>query len=588
MSEAPRQYRLDQLSVPRLFFALLRNRFTGTLSLPQVTPEPGERTVWFRGGMPIFTDWVSPPDVLSEVMLAKAMASPEAIQQALVAMARDGGLLGQALVAAGAIDLRTLSEGLRAQCTRKLVHSFALREGVARVEAVEHGLGKGDELSGQVNVLRLIHAGVVRHYDEARVRAEMGEVLAGPIATSPAFPKYKGQFGFRDEDLVVIQQLQRGTAFADLAVPGLSRKRIALLVYVAWACQMLVHGDDAAQVRAKSGAAPPPPPAGAKKKASADRKPAAPPPAPQDPPKAAPKPATPDADQPAVTRSAPPASGSEDAKKIPSKLMQTPPKDGGDSEFEQQLEELESKVANNAHAFALFDLDLEAGRKQVRARWAELSGRFHPDRLGAEGLGHLRDRVEKVFAALSEAQGILSNKEERAALKAAVESGADPTQPGQDARTVVRNALEAEMLARDADKLLKKGGFARALELYDKARALHAGEAEIEAAAAWCRYQVEGRTPEAAKTALEVLAVTVEDQPMCARAHYYRGLVLLQAHQEELAKVSFADALKADRHFTDAERQLRAMKLNKKAVAQQQRDDNKKKSGIRGLFGRKD
>jgi hypothetical protein len=128
VSEGSRQYRLQELGIPRLLFALLRSRFTGTLTIPQSVPEPGMRTIWFRGGMPIFTDWISPPDVLGEVLLAKAMLSPAAYQDGLVAMAREGGLLGQVLVRAGVLDRRSLAEALRTQCTRKLVHAFMLRD----------------------------------------------------------------------------------------------------------------------------------------------------------------------------------------------------------------------------------------------------------------------------------------------------------------------------------------------------------------------------------------------------------------------------------------------------------------------------
>jgi tetratricopeptide (TPR) repeat protein len=269
-------------------------------------------------------------------------------------------------------------------------------------------------------------------------------------------------------------------------------------------------------------------------------------------------------------------------------MVQDEPAAAVDPAFERELAEFEAKLAANAHAFAIFDLDLDADRKSIRARWGQLSSRFHPDRLGPEGLGHLRSRVEPVFAALSEAHGVLSNQSEREELRRVIEAGGEPGKPGQDARSLVRNALEAEMLSRDADKLLKAGNFVRALELYERALALHPGEAEIQAAAAWCRYQVDGRTEAAATAALEILARAVDEQPKCARAHFYRGLVFLQQRQESAATRSFEDALKADRRFTDAERQLRALQLKKRAATEEREPAAKKKGGLRGLFTRKD
>ncbi len=586
MSEGTRQYRLDQLSIPRLFFALLRGRFTGTLSLSQPKPDDGPRTVWLRGGMPIFTDWVSPADVLGEVLLAKGLATPAQCQQGLVEMAQDGGLLGQVLKRAGVLDARGLAEALRTQCGRKLVHAFALRDGAVSVVAEDHEKGKQDDLAGQVNVLRLILLGISSHYDEARIRAEMGAAFRGRLSASSAFSKYQAQFGFRKEDVVIVQQVSRGTKIEELVVPGLSRKRIAQIAYTLWACQMLQTGEETQTPKSTPSRpkAPEQPRAAEKRTPTPTQQPKPAPPKAAPPPKA--RPAATAAAEPARASSPAAEPSPSDTTKIPTAMIQEAAAPAGDPEFEADLAALEERVKADANAFELFAIPLDFGRKQIRQRWAELSGKFHPDRLEPVGLGHLRERVEPVFAALSEAQGILSDKTQREDLKKLIESGADPTNTGQDVRKVVRNALEAEMIARDADKLLKGGSFTRALELYDRARALHPGEPEIQAAAAWCRYNEEGRTKSAAEMALGVLATAVEDQPKCARAHYYRGLILLQQRDEDGAKACFVSALQADGHFTDAERQLRAIKLRKKN-ASTPAEESKKKGGLRGLFGRK-
>ncbi|NJK32299.1 MAG: hypothetical protein HC927_07745 [Deltaproteobacteria bacterium] len=62
------------MPMPRLFFALLRQRFTGTMTLEQTGAAPGRRTVWFRGGLPVFTDWFSEPDLLGSGQIHSAAA----------------------------------------------------------------------------------------------------------------------------------------------------------------------------------------------------------------------------------------------------------------------------------------------------------------------------------------------------------------------------------------------------------------------------------------------------------------------------------------------------------------------------------
>ena len=121
----------------------------------------------------------------------------------------------------------------------------------------------------------------------------------------------------------------------------------------------------------------------------------------------------------------------------------------------------------------------------------------------------------------------------------------------------------------------------------DKALGLHPTEAEIQACAAWCRFQVTGRTHDGGTDALAIFERAIEDAPKCARIQYYKGLVLMHRKDEPGAQVAFRAALEADRYFTDAERQLRAIMLRKK-TAEAEASTQKKKGGLRGLFGRKD
>src|SRR5690606_22270731 len=153
---ASKRVRLEEVSVPRLLFALLRQRFSGTLVLEQPPPHPGRRTVWVRGGMPVFTDWVAPSEVLGQVLQGLRFVTEDQLRRALEAMAAQGGLLGQQLLAQGVLDRPRLLEALRQQCVRKLVGVFALRAGEATV-VVGDGSGVDDDLL-PLNVLGLVLA----------------------------------------------------------------------------------------------------------------------------------------------------------------------------------------------------------------------------------------------------------------------------------------------------------------------------------------------------------------------------------------------------------------------------------------------
>ena len=118
-SESSSRVEFGQISVPRLLFGLLRQRFTGSLQLEQAMPEPGLRSIWFHGGMPIFTDWVDNRDVLGEILVAKHILPIQNFEAALTTLARNGGLLGQILMKQGSIDAATLGGSADRSITTK-------------------------------------------------------------------------------------------------------------------------------------------------------------------------------------------------------------------------------------------------------------------------------------------------------------------------------------------------------------------------------------------------------------------------------------------------------------------------------------
>ena len=546
------------LSFPRLAFALLRQRFTGTVALQQLEPA-GERTVWFRGGMPVFTDWVSQRDRLGQILIEAGALDADGLERALVHQS-SGGLLGEILVALQLIEPATRSEALRDQCMRKLVCAFApaLAEGSAAVTVVDHDRGKNDGLV-QVNVLTLIRRGVWAHYERARIEAEMGEALSQDLVATPAMVRYERQFGFPEGARAVLTSLGRGTTMSGMLRPGMDIEEALRVIYTLWACQMLRVGQDAVEAIAKGATA-----------AAVSSQPRPKPtsqPKPKPKPKPEPKPSEPEAKPPEAK---PPEA-------------QPPEYSSDEREFVADLEALEAKVEAEANAFELFALERDAGRKQVRSAWATLSKRFHPDGLEGAGRAHLRGRVEKVFAALSEAYGILSNKQEREKLASALEAGVS-AKPGEDPTAVVRNAFEAEMLARDADKQLRAKQYGRAAELFERAHELSPKDSDVEAALIFSRFRAGPRHASDAHATVSQLDKLLADASNCARAHYFKGLVSLELDDEASAKASFAAALELDKRNIDAERQLRAIRMRERATRAEAKKKEERGFGLRSLF----
>lgn len=591
-----RRVSLSQASVPRLLFALLHQRFTGTLVIEQPPPHAGPRCVWLRGGMPVLTDWVVPAEVLGQLLVGQGLVNPGQLQQALAAMttpgAAKGGRLGAQLVAMGALDRPRLLEALRQQCTRKLQHTFVLQTGEVVVTATEL-VGLEDDLM-TVNVLGLVLAGVSVTYDEVRVEAEMGPALHAQLRVTGALARYRSHFRFRPADEPALAALEKGTVLAQLAgLPGLGLRRAAQLVYTLWACQMLRTGaaaeamnDPAAAMNAAAGpvvgrvSVPTPIPTAASFSPVLA-------PTPVSPPAGAPAAAAAPAPAPRPRRDTPmdleaSAFNGDEAEAASEKRAPLTPE-----AFEGELVTLEAKLAQGAHAFELFGLSLAATKRDVRSAWSDLSRKFHPDALQSQGRGHLRERVNKVFAALSEAQQLLGDAEQRDKLRAAIERGEhESRKDGQDATARAHAAFQSELLAKEGDKLLRVNRFDRALERYREAARYDDEDRDLEAAIAWCEYQLSPKAPADIGNVQAVLARVIEAAPRIARAHYFRGFAFVDQGKPNAAIEAFRMANQLDPRLIDAERQARAIEQrtqgsNAAAAAA------KKGGGLKGLFGGK-
>lgn len=513
---------LRAIGLPRLVFALLRQRFSGLVVLQQPAPHAGERTVWFQGGMPIFTDWVSEPDALGQVLVETGQLTAEERDRAALALnppydpaaapvARER--FGHFLVRRRLLTTAQLRKALRVQCARKLVHCFALRSGEARVTGSESTEVDEHTAGAQVNALELIFAGVSAHYEIGRIAIEMARLFEAPLRIRSSLERYRTHFHFTPADEAVVAGFQPKATIVEVAArTGQTRVRVAQIAYTLWACQMLTAAETLAREATTGAQAITPPPA--------------------------------------PVRKASIGAGTGEPGRI--------------AEFAAELERLEAAVRAGAHAFELMGVPVSAGRAEVRAAWHGLSRRFHPDALAHQELGHLRERSAAVFASLNEAYQILSDTRQREELASLLRAGGRPSGPPAPAPTT-QAILESEMLAREADKLLRAGNFERALERYRKAAALSPDEVELQAAIAWCEYQRSGdKAPLRGPTEVTLRGVLAR-RPRCARAHYYLGLLYVHANDDEAALASFTSALDIEPEMLDAKRQIHAIELRNSA-----------------------
>lgn len=228
---------LAELPPAAVFFRLLSQRFTGAMHLEQTSPTSGRRQVHFRGGMPVWTDYVQEGSLIGELAIVGGLASRAAVDAAVVRATNDRRL-GEVLVDDGVLTRAALATLLRNQCARRLMEVLVVERGTVELEAN----AGGDAALLQVNVLELIQRAVSARYDAARVRRELGPAAAAQFHITPAFERYVEQFKFRSEDGSVLGFLASGApaSLPELAkMPDASERRTGQILAVLWHCRMI-------------------------------------------------------------------------------------------------------------------------------------------------------------------------------------------------------------------------------------------------------------------------------------------------------------------------------------------------------------
>lgn len=585
---------LAKNGTPRLFYWLLQQRFTGLVHLQEL-PQSAEAKIYVHEGVPWFTDLHHGPSVLGELLLRRRAINQNQLHEALTQMAQTGQLLGHILVAQGLLNANQLGQALSLQCSQKLIHLFGFRSGTAQMTAQAKLEGLNAGLTQGINSLALILQGVRRHWDAARMQEVWGAYRGQTLRSTAAFDQYQNHFALGPDEVQLAVKLKQGWVLGTPNTP-IQQEQLA---FALWNCGMVEAVAAPATARTQTPRNRPP---SASHQAPATRRPQSashPLPTSRRPPSAphstanagtqaanqgGPRKRVPTARSARPKTNAPirpkPRKEVSRLTRLPKGMVesaksanQTPPKQAREA-FMAKLEHYESLISREVDAFALFDLPLTAGRSEVRKQWNQLSQDFHPDALPKLELEGMHNRSQRVFAHLSNAYQILSNKERRNALKAKLESG---IAPGQDTADFVRQSFESEAMIKDAERLLKKRQYTKAKEKFTKANELRKDQGDVLAGLAWCDFQIAERSPVAGKAAIDALRKVTQSHPKCANAFYYLGLVHVSRQERNPARKALSDALEINPRLTDAQRQLRALES---APAAAEKPKRKK------LFGR--
>jgi curved DNA-binding protein CbpA len=511
---------------------------TGTLVLEEPTGK--KHAIYFDGGGPAKAKVQDPILFLGRVLVEQKAISDDVYERTLAIATERRLLHGQVLLNEGAIDERTLREGLREQLSRQVLWMFSLPPSTLygyydHLNFLERWGGVGV----RAKPLALIWRGV-KGYAHA---GHLAEVLLRfgdqPIVLHVDAPIRRFRFEPREQAIIDVLRA-KPQPLNELVGRGLADEAyVRRLVYALIIMRQLESGVQGVE------------PIGVDEAPSSSRMQVAS----VQPPRSVPVPRPVSGSSPAVR----PVSGSVPVARSASSdpPPQSPPPGPVESPEQAAFKaEVRERAARGGETYYdILGVAPDAVASVIQAAFFQLAKRWHPDRLGPD-LRDVKDLATKVFARMSEAHQILSDPTRRKEYDDVRKDGGGSAEEQEQVQRVVRAATAFQK----AEVLMKRNNMNGALEEAKKALELDPSQADYIALLAWL---------EAAQLNpnLEDILARIEKatrlEPNNTRIRWYRGLVLKRLGKNGKAVGEFRFVVENDPRHVDAQREIRLYEMRR-------------------------
>lgn len=247
---------------------------------------------------------------------------------------------------------------------------------------------------------------------------------------------------------------------------------------------------------------------------------------------------------------------------------------------ETVLVELRTKkeTIEDQNHFEVLGVPEAATTTDIRASFAKLAKKFHPDAYGQESNEELDTLLRDISARMNEAYRTLTDSGARAAYLEKLRQGIK-----DNSLTAEQLAQDAEMKATQARVAMRKHDYATARDYWRYAIAGQPDNAKFKASLAWAWF-IDSKVPrEEALPEAEALIKEALKTEKSADGLYYYGKILLGQERPKEARQKFQEALRADPRHTEAVREIRLIDRREKSAA-----DAQKAKSLSKLFRRGD
>ncbi|HMK74520.1 MAG TPA: DUF4388 domain-containing protein, partial [Myxococcaceae bacterium] len=485
--------------------ALHRQGATGALLLRR---DKVKKIVYFRQGVPVSVKSNRLNECLGRVMVREGMLSEADCETSLERMKASGRQQGTVLIEMGVISPHNLRYALDLQLRLKLMDLFSWTGGEWQFNPAAEP--PPDTVRLELSPAAIIHEGVRRGFDEARIRARLGDIAERTVWPTED-PLFAGQdMGLGDEELALLEAIDGTRSVAELRTLGiLPPVETDRLLYALLAAQMVELRQERKAAAVGGSAASRP--------------------------------------LEAVTEELPP--GADDGEE-PLELEDEVTEDEDSALRERLLGTL--AAMKRMDFFELLGVRHDASAEDIRRAHKELVREYHLDKFVGSSSAEVRELARAIQELLGSARDTLVDTAARAEYRVQLGSGGVRHEVGE----AVGRMLQAESTFRRGQQLLNAGDPGAARGLFEEAVQLQPEEGEFVAYLAWARFLSAPGDAEQAEDARTALEKAGRLSPTLEKAHLFLGQVLKSLGRAEEATRAFERALECNPSSAEALREL--------------------------------
>ncbi|UCE87100.1 MAG: DnaJ domain-containing protein, partial [Deltaproteobacteria bacterium] len=218
--------------------------------------------------------------------------------------------------------------------------------------------------------------------------------------------------------------------------------------------------------------------------------------------------------------------------------------------------------------FEVLGVPRNASEEKIRAAYAELATRMHPDRYSGAS-DPVKRLAADVFKLVEDAYETVSDESRRTEYCLSLKQGAPPEPEVEDDQ----RPLKAEALFQKGEEMLRNKDYLGALGCFHRATRLYPNEGEYHAHQGWALYLAR---PEELKEAIALVREGAKLAPDREKPYLFLGRLVKAQGRVEVAEKLFARAVQIKPDCVEAIRELRLIDMRRK----------KKKGLIGRLIGR--